>query len=107
METAAEIEALLVQSVDDLFAEIIFPNYGKVTSDGVTLGPTWWSERDALLAEVRWLRNALDLTESGLNAGSPVLEVKDQAERSTAAIQRSLEDMVLAVVKARRDTRKP
>lgn len=28
------------------------------------------AERDALLDEVRWLRNALDLTESGLNAGS-------------------------------------
>ncbi|MGH9251972.1 MAG: hypothetical protein ACRD0W_21010 [Acidimicrobiales bacterium] len=35
------------------------------------------------------------------------LEVKDQAERSAAAIQRSFDDMVLAVVKARRDSRKP
>lgn len=44
-ETAAEIEALLIGSIQDVFTEIIFPNYGKATSDGVTLGPTWWSQR--------------------------------------------------------------
>lgn len=45
MESAAEVEALLISSIADLFAEVIIPYYGKTTRDGVKLGPKWWSQK--------------------------------------------------------------
>lgn len=55
-QTAAEIEVLLLRKIADLFDEVIFPNYGKVTSDGVTLGPAWWAktlERNGIVITVK------------------------------------------------------
>jgi len=79
METAAEIEALLISSIEALFSEVIFPNYGKVTSDGVKLGPTWWTQKleaqgivmavHAIESRVsRWRKRTRSETESDLTS---------------------------------------
>jgi hypothetical protein len=82
METAAEIEALLINSINELFAEVIFPNYGKVTSDGIKLGPTWWSQKfeaqgivmtaHAIESRVsRWRQKTMSEAESDLTRAEP------------------------------------
>ncbi|MGH9251971.1 MAG: hypothetical protein ACRD0W_21005, partial [Acidimicrobiales bacterium] len=91
-------EALLVQSIDDLFAEIIFPNYGKITSDGMTLGPTWWAQKleaqgivisiHAIESRVsRWRQRARSEAESGL-ATSPTPVHTGNVRGAKSAIRR-------------------
>jgi hypothetical protein len=43
--TSGQVEALLIGSIGELFDQIVLPNYGKTTSDMVTLGPSWWSQK--------------------------------------------------------------
>lgn len=96
METAAEVEALLIRSINELFAAVIFPNYGKVTSDGVTLGPTWWSQKleaqgiimtvHAIESRVsRWRQKSRSETDAGL-AYEPDYYQRDAVRRAKRAI---------------------